>query len=345
MTVGFTTFFQKRFKVEFVVKNISKKQLKIFGYPVLPGGELDLMNIPYVSEADIKHAILKGELKVKLDANEIEINASNIDLNSYDQDFIDYLTNDLGITVGVTDNGGSGDGYIAVQDEGVEILSQARTLNFVGADVVVDSNGNIANIFIPPPNFVSHWNTSDGSNGNQSVSESISRIITRISTPAGGEGNPFSTNGWAATNQSTTLSNNVAFTTPGNTTGFGGNSTMTVTVYDANGISILDIFTTPFIISNNIFTSGSGNITVTITNFGSDSFRFQANASININIGNILTGIGREGGRYHVQITHVTDSVTDGTGPYTYVQPDVFLDSNPTTPVISGTVTIAETVG
>src|SRR5690606_5971554 len=49
--------------------------------------------------------------------------------------------------------------------------------------------------------------------------------------------------------------------------------------------------------------------------------------------------------RYHIEITHTPDSSTDGTGPYTYTQSDVFFDLNPNTPSISSSVTIAETSG
>ncbi|NJO18668.1 MAG: hypothetical protein HC877_23960 [Thioploca sp.] len=102
MTVGFDTFFQKNFPVQFIVKNITNKKIRIFNYPLLPGQQTDLMAIPYVSEPDIKASILKGEIKSKLDTNDISVTASNIDLTSFDPAFVDYLTNDLGITVGVT---------------------------------------------------------------------------------------------------------------------------------------------------------------------------------------------------------------------------------------------------
>jgi len=120
---------------------------------------------------------------------------------------------------------------------------------------------------------------------------------------------------------------------------------MTVVVYSADGTTVLDSFTTPSIVGNGVLASPSGRLTVTITGFAPDSSRFQANANVNVNIAGVFLDSGLEGGRYHVEITHTTDTVTDGTGPYTFVQTDVFYDANPTTPAINGTVGIAETAG
>lgn len=237
--------------------------------------------------------------------------------------------------------GGSGAGTITVQDEGSDISSDVTTLNFVGADVQVLGGGSLVSIYIPPPTFASHFNTSDGTT-NGSVSESISRTTAFISTPTS-EGTPFATGGTAGTNQSATLSTTVTFTTAQDVTGYGGDSTMTVTVYDADGTSVLETHTTSAITADGSY--GSGNISITISNYATDTTRFKARPSITVAIGTILTALGRSGGRYNVFIRMTTDSTTDGTGPYDYTQTAVFIDSNPTTPSIGGTVTIAETSG
>lgn len=238
-----------------------------------------------------------------------------------------------------------GGSTIIIKDEGVDIDVNASTINFIGADVQASSaSPGVVNVFIPPPDYLSHWNTSDGSNGSQAVTESISRTTARISSPTS-EGNPFSTNSWAGTNQAASINATVVNTTPGNTTGFGGDSTIEVIVYAANGTTVLDSYTTPVITGNGVHNSGSGRITVTITSYGADSSRFRANASVSTNIAGIFTDNGDEGGRYHIEITHTTDSVTDGTGSYVYAQTDVFYDANLTTPSIATSVTIAETSG
>jgi hypothetical protein len=238
---------------------------------------------------------------------------------------------------------------LTIQDEGVDVDGYVSTLDFIGASVQAIAGTGKVSIYIPPPTYLSHWNTSDGSNGNQSVTESITRTTTRISDPVGGEGNPFETNGWAGTNQDTTLNSTVTFTTPGNTTGFGGDSTITVNVYRADG-SIIQTYTTPAITANNVFSSPvngailAGRITVTVTNFSADSLRYSANVSVEVQIANMLSDLFLDGGRYHVSVTHTTDSSTDGTGPYVYTQDDVFIDSNATTPS-NGAVAITETIG
>lgn len=233
-----------------------------------------------------------------------------------------------------------GGGSLEVMDEGVS-LGFYKIMNFVGADVMAQDPAlpDQVNVYIPPPAFVSHWNTADGSNGNQAVSESLSRITTRISTPNGGEGSPFKTGGWAGSNRDTVNNSVVTFTTPGNTTGFGGDCTMAVEIYDADGVTLLDSFSTG-ITGNGTFFHG-GYAQIVTSGYGPDSMRFQANVSIQIDMSVLLPA----GGRYHVVATHTTDSATDGTGPYTYTQSDVFYDTDPTTPAINSTVGLVETGG
>lgn len=239
---------------------------------------------------------------------------------------------------------GGGGGTIEVRDEGVSI-GTFSIINFVGANVQAFGMSGVANVYIPPPIFDSHWNTADGSNGDQSVTESISRTSAHIPAPSGGEGFPFKTGGWAGANQPATLGTSVTNTTPSTTTGFGGDSTMTVVVYDADGVSVLDSYTTAAITGDAVHTSPSTRIVVTITSYGVDAFRFKAHASVAVNMAGVFSDNSLDGGRYHVAVTHTPDSTTDGTGPYTYTQSDVFLDTNPTTPSISGLVTVGETSG
>jgi hypothetical protein len=84
--VGFDTWFPKDCPTVFVVRNVApfNKTIKIFNYPIPNGKERDLMCINYVSEADIRHALLKGELMIKLRTQEAIVTASNIDLLQFD---------------------------------------------------------------------------------------------------------------------------------------------------------------------------------------------------------------------------------------------------------------------
>lgn len=247
-----------------------------------------------------------------------------------------------------------GSGAIEIQDEGVS-LGTFTVVNFVGADVEVLDVGGVATVYIPPlpppppPSYASHWNTSDGDTGNQSVSDGVSRSTTRISTPSGGEGVPFKTGGWAGSNQSTTLTASASLTTGGDTTGYGGDATASVTVYDADGVTVIDSYTTPALTGDAVHTSASGFIVVTISNYGVDDpnypARQKARMSIAVAIDDILTGLGLQGGRYHIEASMTPDTATDGSGPYTYTQSDVFIDANPTTPSIGGLTSVGETAG
>lgn len=243
----------------------------------------------------------------------------------------------------IVSTGGGGSGSIAILDEGVPVELNTTTINFIGPDVTATAiGGGVVNVFIPPAPFLSHWNTSDGSNGAQFVTESISRTTARISTPVAGV---FNTNGWEGTDQDASIDAAATFTTPANTTGFGGDSTMVVNFFDADGVTILDSLTTTAIVGNAIFTSASGRITVTITGFALDSgIRFSANANVSVAVAGIFSDNSLDGGRYHVEITHNTDTNTDGTGPYLFTQSDVFYDTDVATPSINAGVAIAENV-
>lgn len=96
------TFFPKKVDTVFFVKNISvnKKTVRAFGYPVLWNTERDLLGIPYVSEAAIRHELLKGHLRLKLDNQELIVTRSNIDLLQFDPEQKSRLQS-FGITYGI----------------------------------------------------------------------------------------------------------------------------------------------------------------------------------------------------------------------------------------------------
>jgi hypothetical protein len=102
MSVGFHTPWEKSCPTVFVVKNIAlnKKRVRVFNYPIPYGLTRDLMEIDYVSEADIRHSLLKGELKIKLLEKEIIVVDSNIDLLQFDECQKAFLES-VGITKGL----------------------------------------------------------------------------------------------------------------------------------------------------------------------------------------------------------------------------------------------------
>jgi hypothetical protein len=258
-------------------------------------------------------------------------------VNNNDKTRPNYLS-----TLLFTGGGGGGSGTITVQDEGTEISGSVQTLNFVGADVQVLGSGSLVSIYIPPPTFASHFNTSDGTTDG-TVSENIARSTTRISTPTS-EGTPFATGGWEGTNQSTTLSHSVTFVTAGEITGLGGDSYFVITMYDADGTTVLRTLTTSAITGDGTY--GDAYLNVVISNYATDTTRYKGDVTVNVEAQDILQDFySRSGGRYNVVISMTTDTTTDDGSTYTYTQSDVFIDLNPSTPSISGTTTIAETSG
>ena len=144
----------------------------------------------------------------------------------------------VSIIIPKTDGGGS----ITVKDEGVTVSAEVQTIDFIGTDVAVYGSGNEVQVYIPSVVFASHFNTTDGSTTG-TVSETLSRSSARISTPTS-EGNPFSTGGWAASNQSATVGTTVSFTTGGAITGLGGDAYFIIQFLDANGTTVLSTVTT-----------------------------------------------------------------------------------------------------
>jgi len=98
----FHTWFPKAPSTCFVVKNIAPfgKRIKIFNYPIVNGGTRDLLDIPEISEATIRHSLLKGELRQKALSREIEVVCSDIDLLQFNDEHKGFLES-IGIMDGL----------------------------------------------------------------------------------------------------------------------------------------------------------------------------------------------------------------------------------------------------
>ena len=242
---------------------------------------------------------------------------------------------------------------VHVQDEGIAVGTY-KTINFIGDDVLAEDSGTPGkvNVYIPTPTFASNFNKTNGTT-NGTVTDNITERIVRISSPTT-EGTPFATNGWAGTNQPayTSANGSVVFSTAQQVTGFSGdasgNAKIIVKVYDADGVNVLetfDTFTVNALYQNQTFTSPSGDITVQISNYAADTSKWKAEVDITVIAGDILANNGRDGGRYHVFASMITDTATDGGGTHSYTQSDVFFDTNLSTPAINGNITVIEKAG
>jgi hypothetical protein len=167
----------------------------------------------------------------------------------------------------------------------------------------------------------------------------------------GGGSNSF----WAGSIRSCTKDTFSTHTTTTLVTGFSpagttvDGATITVELYDADGATLLDSFTTPILDGNGTHTSPSTDLVVEISLYQADGYpRWKAQVEITVQFASSLAANGREGGRFHVEAYMVADTGTAGGATYTYTEADCFYDEKNTTvlpPTINGTMTISELVG
>lgn len=228
---------------------------------------------------------------------------------------------------------GGGGSNITVKDEGVTVVSNVETLNFIGTGVRAEGNGSVANIYIPPIDYASHFNTNDGS-GDCRVPD-VSTSSRNVAGPTS-EGTPFKIDSWVeGTAHPVTRTTSLSYTST-NQCSFYDNTTTTieVNVYDANGTSIIAFHTTTAITGN--YDQTSNNIRIRVTSFEAEGGRYKGIITVDVNIAAILPNSGR----FSIEIVH-HDAVD---GDFTKSQNGVFFDSEPNAQTISG-VAVSETVG
>lgn len=102
-----------KYNTHFIVKNVTpdeRKDIRIFHYPIPYLGTRDILQIPGVSESDIRASLLKGEILHKFLAKDIQIISSNIDLLQFSDKQRAWLFS-LGFTEGVQVGWDELDGY------------------------------------------------------------------------------------------------------------------------------------------------------------------------------------------------------------------------------------------
>jgi hypothetical protein len=132
MSRHFYTVFPKNCDTKFVVKNIAPfgKRIRIFNYPIVNGGLRDLLAIPEISEATIRHSLLKGELVNKLRCGEIVVIDSNIDLLQFDPCHKAFLES-VGINEGLEVEVGDGEDVPYALKQNVPLIGVKDGINRV----------------------------------------------------------------------------------------------------------------------------------------------------------------------------------------------------------------------
>lgn len=138
---GPRTFFPKAPSTKFVVKNIAPdgKRVRVFNYPIINGDTRDLLSIPEISEAYIRHSLLKGELRVKFLNRELRVIDSDIDLLQFNSEHKSFLQS-IGITKGLEVSS-----FNLLFKQGIDLVGTKNGVNktFTTPDVFL--NGNIDN--------------------------------------------------------------------------------------------------------------------------------------------------------------------------------------------------------
>jgi hypothetical protein len=252
----------------------------------------------------------------------------------------------------------------------VKVPTTGGSDNSLGVQVLPGGQtypSNTALVYIPKapdPIYASYLNSDNrpASNTDGTVNRLLSISNVRISSPIS-QGNPYSVGDWDITPPSfsfpSTNMDIVTFSTAEQITGFSAtssdDSTIKIDLLDGDDTTVLYTYTTPVIYQDSIFATNSGVnnlLIVNITEYSIDDsqfseiygVKFKAKLTIVLNSNNILSLVGRDGGRYRIKITHNLDSNTNYNNDPNpeYISSPVFLDTNPNTPSIIST-SISET--
>jgi len=225
---------------------------------------------------------------------------------------------------------GTGSGNIAVYDEGTLVNATVTKLNFIGTEVVAKQDGaDIAqvDIYIPPPDYVSHYNTTDGSNNG--MVNSIATANRHVSNPGTFDIGPWTAGSVHPTTRSGTLHYNSASEVLFETL----TTTILAEVIGADGTTTIASCQIDNPSGNTSNTNQ--NITIQVSNFDTNGDKWKGRINTTINISSIIPSSGK----FSVRITHQQPS-----GNYVKTQSNLFYDSEPNTAVLTG-VSITESAG
>jgi len=225
---------------------------------------------------------------------------------------------------------------LEILSNGESIMNGVNSINFIGTylgtEVRALANGGFAvNVWIPAPDYASHFNSNDGST--PSTVSNYSTTSRNIASPTS-EGNPYKIGDWSAgTLHPVSRSTSISYTTSDKMSLLNIlDTTFTATFYDADGVSILG--QNQITITENVDVTVSG-VRIVISNIETDTNKYKTNINIYFDVETLLPN----GGRYTVEMIH--DNGIDGV--FTKSQ-TLFYDTDVNSPTIDS-ITIEETSG
>jgi len=206
---------------------------------------------------------------------------------------------------------GGGLSKIPIYKDGT-LSGEFEQLNFTGVGVNISADGIKGNIQIPPSNFPSHFNTSDG-NTNPKPSK-LATSLRFISNPLG----TFNIGSWTPGSQINAINNpTLIYNTVNNFLIDNLTTNIVVNVLGSDDSTIIASNTQT--ITGNLDNT-TNNIRIQILNFNSSDSKYKGQLIVTINIDNIL---GNKSGRFSVIINHDVSGTI-----YNFEDRNIFYDKN-----------------
>jgi hypothetical protein len=235
-----------------------------------------------------------------------------------------------------TFSGGGGLSGITVKDQNNSFeQNDVQILNFIGYNPtsnvrVLPGGGSQVDIWIEAPDFVSHFDSQDGTNDSR-----VGDLSTTSRDIAGpnSEGNPYKIGGWSAGSSQSSIRESISpsYSPVNEFSIVDYNTTFEAIIYDADGVTELVNYTVP--LSGNSSDTDSG-VTITITNWATDNIKYSADLTVSFDLDEILP----TGGRFSVSLTHYNGA----DGNFTFTQNNLFRDTETTGATLAGPLTLGE---
>lgn len=183
-------------------------------------------------------------------------------------------------------------GTIEALDEGIS-LGQISGINGIGEDIKIIKDGNIANIYVPSPNFSSHFNENDGINN--CLVNDISSQNRYVATGS------YISSGIDLNNTHFCIKENLNYIC-NNFSIEDLSSIFTVSVLDRDNLTTLAEHQVNL---NNNYNQILDGISITVFEFMEEDYKYKASIEIDILINMIIP----DGGFFYIKIDHFNNGI------------------------------------